>query len=52
MGQSGMGGCGHVIWQWPYKQAVKGTYYPVTQKYGILIATIAMVNTVTIIIGF
>jgi len=54
MGQSGIGGWGHVTWQWPCKQAVKGTNYPVTQKCGILTATITMVNTVrpTIITGF
>jgi hypothetical protein len=32
--------------------AVKGTDYPVTQKNGILIVKVTMVNTVTIITGF
>jgi hypothetical protein len=52
MGQSGMGGWGQVIWHSPCKQAVKGTNYQVTQKNVILIATVTMVNTVTVITGF
>ena len=38
MDQSRIGGWGHT-WHWPCKWAVKGTNYPVTQKYWILIAT-------------
>lgn len=51
MGQSRMGGWGHVIRHWLCKRAVKGTNYPVTKKYGILTVTVTTVNTVTIITG-